>query len=80
MASLRSWQTDQRRKTDWSSPSTNARRRCAKQCGIADGGTLFQGPTAGSCLTLRNELFEETCVLTKERLYREEAPRLRTAG
>ena len=27
---------------------------------------LFQGPKLGSCLTLRNELSEETHVLTKQ--------------
>ena len=28
----------------------------------------FQGPKLGSCLTLRNELFEETHVLTKQEI------------
>ena len=28
----------------------------------------FQGPTLGSCLTLRNELSEETHVLTKQEI------------
>ena len=30
-------------------------------------GDPFQGPKLGSCLTLRNELSEETHVLTKKR-------------
>ena len=30
-------------------------------------GDPFQGPRAGSCLTLRNELSEETHVLTKQK-------------
>ena len=29
-------------------------------------GDLFQGPRVGFCLTLRNELSEETHVLTKQ--------------
>ena len=33
--------------------------RCCK-------GDTFQGPKLGSCLTFRNELFEETHVLTKQ--------------
>ena len=33
---------------------------------VAGRGTPFQGPRVGSCLTLRNELFEETHVLTKQ--------------
>ena len=32
-------------------------------------GDPFQGPKLGSCLTLRNELSEETHVLTKHRFY-----------
>ena len=31
-------------------------------------GDLFQGPKLGSCLTLRNELSEETQVLTKQEI------------
>ena len=41
MAPLRSLHTDQRRKTDWSPPSTNVRRRCIKQSG---------GTGEGACL------------------------------
>ena len=71
---------DRPEEKDWSSPSTNAGRRRAKRSVVLqDGGTLCQGPRAGACLTLRNELFEETCVLTKQRHYQEEAPRLRRA-
>ena len=31
-------------------------------------GNSFQGPKLGSCLTLRNELSEETHVLTKQEI------------
>ena len=31
-------------------------------------GVPFQGPKLGSCLTLRNELSEETHVLTKQEI------------
>ena len=37
-------------------------------------GDPFQGPKVGSCLTLRNELSEETHVLTSKRFYWERAP------
>ena len=33
---------------------------------VAGKGNPFQGPKLGSCLTLRNELSEETHVLTKQ--------------
>ena len=35
-------------------------------CHVAGKGTPFQGLRAGSCLTLGNELPEETHVLTKQ--------------
>ena len=35
---------------------------------VAGRGTPFQGPKLGSCLTLRNELSEETHVLTKQEI------------
>ena len=34
---------------------------------LQEGGP-FQGPELGSCLTLRNELSEETHVLTKQEI------------
>ena len=40
-------------------------------------GDPFQGSNGGSCLTLGNELSEETHMLIKQRLYWEEAPRWR---
>ena len=43
-------------------------------------GNSFQGQRVGSCLTLGNELFEETHVLTKKRLYQKEVPRWRAAA
>ena len=36
--------------------------------GITDSLDPFQGPKLGSCLTLRNELSEETHVLTKQEI------------
>ena len=35
---------------------------------VAGRGTPFQGPKLGSCLTLGNELSEETHVLTKQEI------------
>ena len=43
-------------------------------------GDPFQGPKLGSCLTLRNDLSEETHVLTKQEIFWEGAPRQRAAG
>ena len=37
-------------------------------------GNTFQGPRMGSCLTLGNELSQETHVLTKQELYWEGCP------
>ena len=37
-------------------------------CNYCKKGDPFQGPKLGSCLTLRNELFEETHVLTKQEI------------
>ena len=43
-------------------------------------GDPFLGLKVGSCLTLRNELFEETRVLTKQEILLERAPRWRGVG
>ena len=43
-------------------------------------GDPFQGPKLGSCLTLRNELSEETHVLTKQEILLERAPGWRAVG
>ena len=43
-------------------------------------GNPFQGPKLGSCLTLGNELSEETHVLTKQEILLERAPRWRAVG
>ena len=51
---------------EWSGCQSQRRRvpfRVAICCREADP---FQGPKLGSCLTLRNELSEETNVLTKQ--------------
>ena len=37
---------------------------------------LFQGPKLGSCLTLRNELSEETHVLAKQEILLGKGPRV----
>ena len=42
-------------------------------------GDPFQGPKLGSCLTLENELSEETHVLAKQEILLEGAPRRRAA-
>ena len=43
-------------------------------------GDPFQGPKLGSCLTLGNELSEETHVLTKQEILLGRAPRWRAGG
>ena len=43
-------------------------------------GEPFQGPRAGSCLTLRNELSEETQVLTKQETLLGRGPGWRAGG
>ena len=43
-------------------------------------GDPFQGLKLGSCLTLRNELSEETHVLTKQEILLESAPGRRAGG
>ena len=43
-------------------------------------GDPFQGPKLGSCLTLGNELSEETHVLTKQEILLERAPGWRAGG
>ena len=43
-------------------------------CHLLQEGDPFQGPKLGSCLTLRNELSEETHVLTKQEISLERAP------
>ena len=43
-------------------------------------GDPFQGPKPGSCLTLGNELSEETHVLTKQEILSERAPGWRAVG
>ena len=45
---------------NWNVPWTARRPSCCRK------GDLFQGPKLGSCLTLGNELSEETHVLTKQ--------------
>ena len=46
---------------------------------LQEGGPL-QGPKLGSCLTLGDELSEETHVLTKQEIFLERAPRWRAGG
>ena len=41
---------------------------------------LFQGPKLGSCLTLGNELFEETHLLTKQENLWGKGSRVRAVG
>ena len=41
---------------------------------------LFQGPKLGSCLTLGNELFEETHLLTKQENLLGKGSRVRAVG
>ena len=55
-------------------PWTARRSNCCRK------GDPFQGPKLGSCLTLRNELSEETHVLTKQEILLERAPRWRAGG
>ena len=43
-------------------------------CYCCRKGDPFQGPKLGSCLTLRNELSEETHVLTKQEILLGRAP------
>ena len=43
-------------------------------------GDTFQGPKLGSCLTLGNELSEETHVLTKQEILLGRAPEWRAGG
>ena len=43
-------------------------------------GDPFQGPKLGSCLTLGNELSEETHVLTKQEILLGRAPGWRAVG
>ena len=43
-------------------------------------GDPIQGPKLGSCLTFRNELSEETHVLTKQEILLERAPGWRAEG
>ena len=55
-------------------PWTARRSNCCRK------GDPFQGPKLGSCLTLGNELSEETHVLTKQEILLERAPRWRAGG
>ena len=41
-------------------------KKCSHNLKVLRKGEHFQGPKLGSCLTLGNELSEETHVLTKE--------------
>ena len=45
---------------------THTHTQCSRYC--CRKGDPFQGPKLGSCLTLRNELSKETCVLTKQEI------------
>ena len=49
----------------WKQFDLAAHKRKANCCRKADP---FQGPKLGSCLTVRNELSEETLVLTKQEI------------
>ena len=42
-------------------------------------GDPFQGPKLGSCLTLRNELSEETHVLTKQEILLGKGPQVESS-
>ena len=55
-------------------PWTARRSNCCRK------GDPFQGPKLGSCLTLRNELSEETHVLTKQEILLGRAPGWRAGG
>ena len=62
-------------------PLGNMEPRLLHSGGMLKEGDPFQGPRVGSCLTLRNELSEEThsCRQSK-RLYWEGEPRWRAGG
>ena len=47
---------------------------------VAGRRTPFQGPKLGSCLTLRNELSEETHVLTKQEVLLGKGTRVESIG
>ena len=49
-------------------------------CPCCRKGDTFQGLRVGSCPTLKNELSEETHVLTKKRFYWEGVPRQKPVG
>ena len=43
-------------------------KKCSHNLKVLQEGGPFQGPKLGFCLTLRNELSEETHVLTKQEI------------
>ena len=53
---------------EWSGCQSQRRRVPPESPFVAGKGDLFQGPKLGFCLTLRNELSEETHVLTKQEI------------
>ena len=70
---------------EWSGCQSQRRRVPPESPFVAGRGTPFQGPKLGSCLTLRNELSEETHVLTKQEILlgkgtRVESSRVREPG
>ena len=48
---------------------TSGKSQCRDQYPCCRKGDPFQGPNLGSCLTLGNELSEETHVLTKQEIF-----------
>ena len=46
---------------------------------VSGRGNHFQGPKLGSCLTLGNELSEETHVLTKQEIILGQGPRVESS-
>ena len=63
---------------EWSECQSQQRRVPARVAICCRKEDPFQGPKLGSCLTLGNELSEETHVLTKQEIfYWERAPRWR---
>ena len=55
-------------------------KKCSHNLKVLRKGEHFQGPKLGSCLTLGNELSEETHCRQSKRFYWERAPGWRAAG
>ena len=60
---------------EWSGCQSQGRRVPARVAICRRKGDPFQGPKLGSCLTLGNELSEETHVLTKQEILLGKGPR-----